>query len=160
MNSPSGAARGQSPKANKRSTTIYGAPSVGRRSRSASAANTQEMKLKHLETKLHSMTNEVNIKLNDIHKLVDQLVDSFQEEDVFHSALNASSPTALKEKPLNGRKYSTTSNMTSETVETACDSDVRDDQTRRSQLQAIAASGTDLSFQSAVPAPTSKNLSF
>ena len=161
MNSPIGGGRGQSPKSNKRSTTIYGAPSVGRRSRVASAANSQEMKLKHLETKLHSMTNEVNVKLNDIYKLVDQLVVSYQEEDVFPIA---PSSTPIKDKPMkdiHGRKYSTTSNMTSETVETACDSEVRDDQTKRPQLQSIATLGTGSSPQSEVLASSaSKNLEF
>ena len=104
------------------------------------------------------MTSEVNVKLNDIYKLVDQLVAASQEEDVFPSALNSgtmSPSTTRKDKPVKdmyGRKYSTTSNMTSETVETACESENRDDQQKR-----IGTSGAGLAANLAVPASPRKN---
>ena len=114
------------------------------------------MKFKHLETKLHSMTSEVNVKLNDIYKLVDQLVAASQEDDVFPSTLNSGtvSPASRRDKlvkDVHGRKYSTTSNMTTETVETACESEHRDEQPKHPYPLGNVTSVIDLTANFAAP---------
>ena len=81
------------------------------RSRTTSSASSQEHALRHLEAKFGAMSDDINVKINDIYALVEQiLMPSAHEPESSHS----NSPShAGKEQ---NRKYSTTSNITTDTA--------------------------------------------